>query len=231
MADQWFYRLRAKQYGPVSFERLKELCEHGVIEPETDVRKGSIAEWISAEAIPELCMAKKMETAFVATPLLDEPVFRSPPSQSDKQAHDALPTFRKPILIWIIVVAVLGAVALFADLRIGNPWLFVIALGIVAIFLMTRLPPFRNIADFFAFRLLIVPHLISIIFILACFGFVLLGATFSDRHGELNFAIMIAGVIISRLVCEYLVVHFRINNTLTEIKNKMDEIRSQKPPE
>ena len=51
MADQWSYRLRGKQFGPVSFQRLKELVELGVVEPGSDVREEGMSEWIPAAEV------------------------------------------------------------------------------------------------------------------------------------------------------------------------------------
>jgi hypothetical protein len=90
--------------------------------------------------------------------------------------------------------------------------------------------------DFLAFRTMLTPVLIQIIFwvgagicILIGLMFILSGAT-AQHGGSPNvlkgLAILILGPLTVRIYCEILIIFFRINETLTEIKHVLEERRA-----
>jgi len=90
--------------------------------------------------------------------------------------------------------------------------------------------------DFLAFRTMLTPVLIQIIFwvgagicILIGLMFILSGAT-AQYGGSANvlkgLAILILGPLTVRIYCEILIIFFRINETLTEIKHVLEERRA-----
>lgn len=91
--------------------------------------------------------------------------------------------------------------------------------------------------DFLAFRSMLTPILIQMIFwlgaaICAVIGlvFIISGATAQYGGGPnvlKGLAILILGPLGVRIYCEILIIFFRINETLTEIKHVLDERRGQ----
>ncbi len=78
------------------------------------------------------------------------------------------------------------------------------------------------IADFLSFRRMLAPWLIISIFWLGTAICVSCGIYDFFKVGILKgLAILLFGPLIIRLICESLIVFFRINETLTEIKNKL----------
>jgi hypothetical protein len=87
--------------------------------------------------------------------------------------------------------------------------------------------------DFLAFRTMLTPILIQIIFwvgavICVAIGLVLLayGATAQYGGGPnvlKGLAILVLGPLTVRIYCEILIIFFRINETLTEIKHALEE--------
>lgn len=53
-SGEWFYALNQEQKGPVSFEQLKGLLQAGVLSGSSLVWKDGMAEWLSAEMVPNL---------------------------------------------------------------------------------------------------------------------------------------------------------------------------------
>jgi hypothetical protein len=86
-----------------------------------------------------------------------------------------------------------------------------------------------SIADFLAFRRMITPVIIQIIFwigaVLASLAgiFVMIGGIRIDDLGTtfLGFFSMLLGPIAVRIYCELLIVIFRMNETLTDIRNEL----------
>ncbi len=87
--------------------------------------------------------------------------------------------------------------------------------------------------DYLTFRKMITPIIIQILFWIGAVGSVLLalflifsGATTSDGGGGLvltGLVMLFLGPIIVRIYCELLILIFRINETLTEIKNSLEK--------
>lgn len=77
--------------------------------------------------------------------------------------------------------------------------------------------------DFATFKFMIMAHLIIVIFWLGTAACILIGLTTILGYENLGvgLAIMIAGPFIFRIVCEYTILLFRMNATLTDILNKM----------
>jgi uncharacterized membrane protein len=78
-------------------------------------------------------------------------------------------------------------------------------------------------SDFLAFRKMITTLIIRIIFWLGVIAAVIagLGMLVDGRSGGL--ALLILGPLAVRIYCELLIVIFRINETLTEIKNLLEK--------
>ncbi|MBM4024306.1 MAG: DUF4282 domain-containing protein [Planctomycetes bacterium] len=87
--------------------------------------------------------------------------------------------------------------------------------------------------DFWAFRTMITPVLIQVIFWIGVIACVVLGiaiiksaySRYSDSWNEIQVAVGIAwivlGPVVVRIYCEFAIVFFRMNETLTEIRNKL----------
>jgi hypothetical protein len=77
--------------------------------------------------------------------------------------------------------------------------------------------------DFLAFRRMITPILIQIVFWLGLVGCVAFGAYLlvkghDNREKAAGAALLFGGPIVIRVYCEILIVVFRINETLTDIR-------------
>jgi ABC-type uncharacterized transport system permease subunit len=93
------------------------------------------------------------------------------------------------------------------------------------------------VKDFLEFRTMITPIIIQIIFwlgVAACIVmgliFIVAGIKYDARSGVAGFAILILGPVVVRIYCEILIIFFRINETLMEIKHDLDERRAAPPP-
>ena len=76
--------------------------------------------------------------------------------------------------------------------------------------------------DFWLFRRMLFPAIVQIVFgisVLICVFVGLYGVLHHDVF--LGLFLIFVGPVCARIVCEYLVVLFRINNTLTDIKNSL----------
>ncbi len=89
--------------------------------------------------------------------------------------------------------------------------------------------------DFFAFRTMVTPVIIQIIFwlgLLVCLAvgifFIAFGIEFHDYTDVYKgLAILLLAPLGVRIYCEILIIFFRINETLTEIKHVLGERRGQ----
>jgi hypothetical protein len=92
--------------------------------------------------------------------------------------------------------------------------------------------------DFFAFRTMITPIIIQIIFwvgVAACvvmgIGYMVIGSRYYGGAAPLyGLMILIFGPLAVRIYCEILIIFFRINETLTEIKHTLEDRRTVAPP-
>jgi hypothetical protein len=88
--------------------------------------------------------------------------------------------------------------------------------------------------DFLAFRTMLTPLIIQAIFWFGTVICVLAGLLFImtgfGRYGTpevlQGFALLILGPLVVRIYCELLIIFFRINETLTEIKHTLGDKRS-----
>ncbi len=90
--------------------------------------------------------------------------------------------------------------------------------------------------DFLEFRTMITPIIIQILFwigVAACIiiGLIYIGVgiKYDARSGVTGFAILILGPVVVRIYCEILIIFFRINETLTEIKHDLEDRRTPPP--
>ncbi len=89
--------------------------------------------------------------------------------------------------------------------------------------------------DFFAFRSMVTPFIIQIIFwlgLLVCLGVAIFLIAFGVKLHDYTdvykgLAILLLGPLGVRIYCEILIIFFRINETLTEIKHVLEDRRSQ----
>lgn len=85
--------------------------------------------------------------------------------------------------------------------------------------------------DFLAFRTMITPVIIQIIFwigvafcVISGLFTMFLGSRYGGAGGFFTgLLILILGPVVVRIYCELLIVFFRMNETLTEIKNNLTE--------
>jgi hypothetical protein len=78
--------------------------------------------------------------------------------------------------------------------------------------------------DFLLFRRMLLPFLIQVAFwlgVIIC----IIGGIYNFMHHSIShgFQVLILGPILLRLLCECLIVFFRINETLTDLKNTVQE--------
>jgi hypothetical protein len=90
--------------------------------------------------------------------------------------------------------------------------------------------------DFFSFRTMITPVIIQIIFwigVALCIIFgiatILVGSRFGHGGPVYGLLILLFGPVVVRIYCEILIIFFRINETLTEIKHNLEERRAAPP--
>lgn len=76
--------------------------------------------------------------------------------------------------------------------------------------------------DFLLFHRMVLPVIIQIMFWMSTFFFVVL-AIVDFVHGIVpqGLACLFLGPLASRMIAEYTIIFFRMNDTLTEIKNKL----------
>lgn len=92
--------------------------------------------------------------------------------------------------------------------------------------------------DFLAFRTMVTPVIIQILFWLGVLTCVIVGLGFIftavgwgyERNLYKGLLILFLGPLGVRIYCEILIVFFRINETLTEIKHVLEERRQQQAP-
>jgi hypothetical protein len=84
------------------------------------------------------------------------------------------------------------------------------------------------IKDFLLFRRMLFPYLVQILFWSSVFICIFLGvASLFHREYPGGVLMIIFGPIVMRMIAEYIIVIFRINDTLTDIQETM---ASRKPP-
>ena len=91
-------------------------------------------------------------------------------------------------------------------------------------------------SDFLAFRTMITPVIIQIVFwigvvgcVLAGLGAMIVGSRYGGPGSVLyGLFIIVLGPLLVRIYCELLIIFFRMNETLTEIKNALAQ---RQPPQ
>ncbi len=90
----------------------------------------------------------------------------------------------------------------------------------------------NEFSDFLSFRKMVIPIIIQILFwlgvlIAVIFGivYIVYGVVRSDVTALLyGLLVLILGPLVVRIYCEILILFFRINETLTEISDKIDRL-------
>lgn len=87
--------------------------------------------------------------------------------------------------------------------------------------------------DFLAFRTMITPVIIQIIFwigvafcIIFGIGAIFVGSRYETGSAFYGILILLFGPVAVRIYCEILIIFFRIHETLTEIKQTLEERRA-----
>ena len=85
--------------------------------------------------------------------------------------------------------------------------------------------------DFLTFRRMLIPYLVQCLFWITVLGCIAM-AIFNFYHGLIvpGLTILIIGPIITRLICEYIVVLFEINDTLLDIKQTINSVAPSSLP-
>ncbi len=90
--------------------------------------------------------------------------------------------------------------------------------------------------DFLAFRTMITPVIIQILFwvgvalcIIFGIGYILVGSRYGAAGPFYGLMLIIFGPLVVRIYCEILIIFFRINETLTEIKRDLEGRRVAPP--
>jgi hypothetical protein len=92
-------------------------------------------------------------------------------------------------------------------------------------------------SDFFSFRTMITPVIIQILFWLGValcvifgIGYMVIGSRYGAAGPVYGLLILIFGPVVVRIYCEILIIFFRINETLTEIKHTLEDRRAVPAP-
>lgn len=83
MAEQWYYRMFGQDFGPVSFDELKQLAELGSISSDDEVRQSSAATWSSAGSVTALGLSTASGPKSVLTTIADAPIQSAPSGAND----------------------------------------------------------------------------------------------------------------------------------------------------
>jgi hypothetical protein len=67
MTEQWVYRMFGEEFGPMPFEKLKELAETGTIQAFDQIRSTSSGDWIDAVTVEELGLSTSGRDTVTAT--------------------------------------------------------------------------------------------------------------------------------------------------------------------
>ena len=67
MSDQWFYRMFGEDFGPVPFEKLREMADKGTVGADDEVRSESSHRWVTAGSVDGLGLSSQSGGAAVAT--------------------------------------------------------------------------------------------------------------------------------------------------------------------
>ncbi|MBC8114438.1 MAG: DUF4339 domain-containing protein [Candidatus Saccharimonas sp.] len=67
MADQWFYRMFGEDFGPVPFEKLREMADKGTVAANDEVRSESSSRWVTAGSVDGLGLSGDGGGTAVAT--------------------------------------------------------------------------------------------------------------------------------------------------------------------
>ncbi len=91
--------------------------------------------------------------------------------------------------------------------------------------------------DFLSFRTMITPVIIQILFwigvavcIILGIGYIMVGSRYGTGGPVYGLLILIFGPVAVRIYCEILIIFFRINETLTEIKHDLEDRRRMAQP-
>ncbi len=221
MSSQWYYMRDGQQHGPVSSAELRQLANSGQLSPDDLVWKEGASKWIPAGSVKGLFPAVTNEpppsnTAGNSPPVADPPGTNDPgyawppPPLSAPPAADPWTTGEPPA---------------------------------------TWLPPRRSnfIVDFLVFRRMITPIFIQALFWIGVVICIIIGLyniydgivprvriglagqlekTHDPLQVFLGIVLLVIGPFLVRLYCEWLIIFFRINETLTDIKNILE--RSKK---
>ncbi len=218
---EWYYSQDGNQMGPVSLEAILKAAKNGLIKPNDMVWKDGWPDWKKASKAPELAAALKGETKPAAVKPA-APAAYAPPDHIDFDIAEPEPEYvAEP-------VANIPAYAAPAARSVGTmPYRSA-----------TQKTKGWNFGDFMNFRFMLAVPFIKAIFIIGIilivgWALVMLITSIiatSGPRGSIGVAALgiffavfgtVLGIIFWRLYCEVFIVIFRINETLTEIKQEL----------
>ncbi len=83
MAEQWYYRMFGQDFGPVSFDELKQLAELGSISADDEVRQSSAAAWSAAGSVTALGLSTSSGPKSILATIAEAPVQPAPSGAND----------------------------------------------------------------------------------------------------------------------------------------------------
>jgi hypothetical protein len=83
MADQWYYRMFGHDFGPVSFDELKQLAELGSISSDDEVRQSSAAAWSAAGSVTALGLSTSGGPKSILATIAEAPIQSAPSGAND----------------------------------------------------------------------------------------------------------------------------------------------------
>jgi hypothetical protein len=206
---EWYYAKDGKQQGPISMAQLRQLASSGRLEPTDMVFKTGTTDWVDASTVAGLFASARSAPAAPAAP---EGGF----AFGEEKAVVA-PTRRK---------GARARVEKEEDVEEDAP--------------RPRLTRGSrgggSIGDMLMFRRMVAPWVIMVLFWLGVVGSVLYNLYMIYRSFTSPFGGGVLGAVIAlvsiplsilmlRLYCEILIVVFRMNETLTDIKNVLERQR------
>ena len=86
-----------------------------------------------------------------------------------------------------------------------------------------------GLEDFVSFRRMLAPALLSVLWILATLGCIIAGIKMISESSEepLGYGVLVLGPLAIRVIFEVVILPFRMNETLTDVKNVLDKMERE----
>ena len=212
---EWYYAKDGKPEGPVSAAQLKQLAASGQLEPTDMVFKVGTKDWAPASSVAGLFPTGSGRSSAPAAP----PTVEAPASFAFDEGKGAAPPARRKSSRDRVEIDDDDREPRARSARRGK----------------------GSFGDLLMFRRMIAPWVIMVIFWLGCLGYtgfglfmIVMGIIGGTRGGVLPMLIGVggglliipAGILVVRLYCEMMIVVFRMNETLTDIKEVLERQRN-----